>query len=61
MAVYFIVADLIHHAVVHVLENRGQPADIQLTLLTCVAYRHVSWRVQKNCGANRQEADGVIL
>lgn len=43
------IEDLIHHAVIHVLQRRWHPADIQLALLTCAAHCYISRRIQKNC------------
>lgn len=49
MAVVQSIGDLVDHAVVHVLQRRRHPADIQLALLTCAAHGYISRRVQKNC------------
>lgn len=54
MAVYCSVADLVHHAVIHVLETGRHPADIELALLACAADWHISWRIQKNYNADNQ-------
>lgn len=43
------IEDLIHHAVIHILQRRWHPGDIQLALLTRAAHRYISRRVQKNC------------
>lgn len=43
------IEDLIHHAVIHVLQRRWHPADIQLALLTCAAHCYISRGIQKNC------------
>lgn len=55
MAVCLGIVNLVHHAVVHILDRRWHPADIQLTLLTRAAHSHIGKRVEKNCHANRKE------
>lgn len=57
MAVSLRVADLIHHAVIHVFERGGHPGHIQLVFMVCAAHFDFCWGVQQNCGADSVSED----